>query len=122
MESTADCPEYLRLLRAYWAGAGRPAYRTVAARTGFSVSAVHAALTGRTPPSRPLLEKLAQWLAPGKLEVELVVAAYDAFKGPSTLRMGPGVVTPTAQAEIVASAIREGLHEIAEAIRSLKQG
>lgn len=114
-------PAYLRLLRQAWKARGQPSTRALSRDIGFSHTTIHAALTGRSVPTRKLLKLLADVLTTVDADSDLIIDAYDAFKGSEEpeVRLRP---PPRARdADVIASAIREGFREVAEAIRELRR-
>ena len=168
-------PEYLRLLQAAWQSAGSPPSRQLSRIINISHSSLHAALTGRSRPTRPTVLALARVLTGppfheerdeiiheeivesfnnydlavrqrqlrlgdpeqlqrvSKPEPEPKVLELDAPKVPleldepepeSVVELAPRLSQPplpvATSENPLAAAVREGLLEIALAIRSLR--
>lgn len=118
-------PEYLTLLRCAWKKSGSPSCRTMSKKIMFSHSAINEAMNGRSIPTRKTLVELASILTAETEARGAIIDAYDAFQQErmsSRRPAEPVQLMSTGQVELIASAIREGLHEIAEAIRGSTRG
>lgn len=121
------------LLIAAWTQAGSPTTRALQSATGIPHNSVNLYLNGRTVPPQDRLERLATYLcgADHKARAAIVIA-YKTSRGVrrvaarrDTPRPAPPAATVAAgtvsRDELIAAAIREGLAEIAAAIRSLRR-
>lgn len=119
---TSEQPEYLKLLHQAWVACDRPTARDLAGDLGVSHETIRATLNGKSVPRQKLLIALAHALTLEQADYAAIVQAYNGFQEtrrvtslPPQSRVKSRI--STRDAEIIANAVREGLADIAAAIR-----
>ncbi len=114
------------LLLKAWTDAGSPTVRVIGSDLGVAHSTVNNWLNRTATPPPAKLERLARYLCgPDEEQFEMIMAHYRTWsitvRSKRHKRQEATVVEAAPEPdgyELIAAAIREGLHEVAEAIRT----
>ncbi len=120
-------PQWRLLLTQAWEKADRPSSRRLAPIMGVAQSSLHLVLTGRTVPTLTTMQALARVLTsypfvePRDLRAyEDIMAAFKEYQRQHRRKAGAAAPAPPQDSLALALAVREGLAEVAEAIRGLR--